>query len=51
MLSYTADGKTLRDACQTAMKLIDEVSAVPADYMRSMGSPMVRYIAMMGIHG
>jgi len=41
MLSYTADGKTVHDACQTAMKLISEINAIPADYMRSMGSPMV----------
>lgn len=42
MLSYTADGKTLQDACQTALKLIAEISTIPVEYMRSMGSPMVR---------
>jgi len=51
MLSYTADGKTVYDACQTAIKLINEINAIPADYMRAMGSPMVGAYAVTIIGG
>lgn len=44
MLSFTANDTTFHEACRTALELIEEISAVPLEYMRAMGLAMVRQI-------
>lgn len=44
MLSFTANDTTFYEACRTALELIEEISAIPLEYMRAMGLAMVRRV-------
>lgn len=41
MVSFSADHTTLHEACQTVLELIEEISAIPIDYLRAMSLAMV----------
>jgi len=42
MVSFTADDTTFYEACRTVLELIEEISAIPIDYLRAMSLAMVR---------
>jgi hypothetical protein len=48
MLSFTANDTTFDEACRTALELIEEISAIPLEYMRAMGLAMVRVSSSLG---
>ncbi|KAI1617866.1 putative C6 transcription factor [Exophiala viscosa] len=48
MLSFTASDTTFHEACQTALELIEEISAIPLEYMRAMGLAMLQELSGLG---
>lgn len=41
MAAAICEDATFEDACEAALVLIDEISKVPVEYLRAIGSPMV----------
>ncbi|EXJ82511.1 hypothetical protein A1O3_06324 [Capronia epimyces CBS 606.96] len=48
MLSFTANDMTFHKACETALELIEEISAIPLEYLRAMGLAMLQELAGFG---
>ncbi|KAK5229427.1 hypothetical protein LTR72_000958 [Exophiala xenobiotica] len=48
MLSFTANDTTFDEACRTALELIEEISAIPLEYMRAMGLAMLQELSGLG---
>jgi hypothetical protein len=42
MTIFSAETATIRKACEVALELIENVSAIPLEYFRAISSPMVR---------
>ena len=41
MLAHASEKVTFRDACHTVLELVDKISTIPADCLRSMSLAMV----------
>ncbi|KIV92350.1 hypothetical protein, variant 1 [Exophiala mesophila] len=48
ILSFCANDGTLFEACRTALDLIEEISAIPHQYMRAMGLSMLQELSGLG---
>lgn len=48
MVHFTNDHSTLEQKCQVASEVIAGFAAVPVDYIRAMGSPLLHHLAAIG---